>query len=172
MSTFKHPWLSVILPDHLLLVRRVHISRTGWRELHSWVGQDLGKICSEMISSFALPLLALLVTGAQGAPRQESECCQEKRVGDTFYTLIDSNYDSFDGEVPERCLNSCFYTITGTSEPKFCFARGELPVECGASGYGSGYGLEYGSGYGSGYGMSSGKETVTSLRTAVLRLKV
>ena len=129
-------------------------------------------IRSAMISS--VPLLALLVTGAQAAPRQESECCQEKRVGDTFYTLIDSNYDSFDGEVPERCLNSCFYTITGTSEPKFCFARGELPVECGASGYGSGYGLEFGSGYGSGsgYGMSSGKETVTSLRTAVLRLKV
>jgi hypothetical protein len=63
--------------------------------------------------------------------------------------------DSFAGGVPERCLNDCFYTVTGTSEPKFCFARGELPVECGGSGYGSGYGLEFGSGYGSGYGQSS-----------------
>lgn len=70
------------------------------------------------------------------------ECCLEKRVGDTFYTLLAD--DSFSGGVPERCLNDCLYSVTGTSQPKFCFARGELPVECGGSGYGSGYG--YGSG--------------------------
>merc|ERR1711990_612111 len=48
-------------------------------------------------------------------------------------------------------------------------ARGELPVECGGSGYGvwneSGYGLEYGSGYGlefgSGYGYGSGLSSVS-----------
>jgi len=98
-----------------------------------------------MISSIGL--IALFFTGTLGAPSQESECCQEKRVGDTFYTLLSD--DSFSGGVPERCLNDCLYTAIGTSEPKFCFARGELPVECGGSGYGSG------SGEGSGYGQSS-----------------
>jgi len=77
----------------------------------------------------------------------DSECCLEKKVGDTFYTRLD---DDFSGLVPDQCLNDCLYTITGTSEPKFCFARGELPVECGDSGYGSGYGIGYGSGYGYG----------------------
>ena len=121
-------------------------------------------MCSAMISSVGL--LALFFTGTLGAPSQESECCQEKRVGDTFYTLLSD--DSFSGGVPERCLNDCLYTAIGTSEPKFCFARGELPVECGGSGYGSGSGE--GSGEGSGYGQSSGKETVTSLCIADLKL--
>merc|ERR1712130_262149 len=104
-----------------------------------------GMLRSAMISSIGL--IALFFTGTLGAPSQESECCQEKRVGDTFYTLLSD--DSFSGGVPERCLNDCLYTAIGTSEPKFCFARGELPVECGGSGYGSG------SGEGSGYGQSS-----------------
>ena len=122
---------------------------------------------SAMISSLAALLLA--AAGTHGAPqqRQMEECCMEKRVGDTYYTLLVE--ESFSGGVPERCLNDCLYTITGTSEPKFCFARGELPVECGGSGYGSGYGLEYGSGYG--YGLSSGKETRTSLSKVVLKFQ-
>merc|ERR1712080_756882 len=33
-------------------------------------------------------------------------------------------------ELPEKCLNNCIYTPTGSSEPKFCFARGDLPVAC------------------------------------------
>merc|ERR1719180_274863 len=89
-----------------------------------------------MISSVVL-LLAVFVSGA---PMDDSECCEEKQVGDTFYTRLDDD-DSFSG-VPDQCLNDCLYTITGTSEPKFCFARGELPVECANSGYG----LEFGSG--------------------------
>ena len=97
---------------------------------------------SIMLSS--LPALLLLVTETQGAPTDE--CCREKRVGDTFYTLLID--DSFTGGVPDRCLNDCIYSVTGTSEPKFCFARGELPVECEDNGYGSGYGYGYGYGYG------------------------
>merc|ERR1711934_504812 len=93
----------------------------------------LGMLRSIMLSS--LPALLLLVTETQGAPTDE--CCREKRVGDTFYTLFID--DSFSGGVPDRCLNDCIYSVTGTSEPKFCFARGELPVECEDNGYGSGY---------------------------------
>ena len=102
---------------------------------------------STMIS-FVVTLLAVFVTGA---PMDDSECCLEKKVGDTFYTRI-----SFTGGlVQDQCLNDCLYTITGTSEPKFCFARGELPVECGDSGYGLEFGSGYGIGYGSGYGNGS-----------------
>ena len=106
---------------------------------------------SAMISSLASLLLA--VVGTHGAPRQMEECCLEKRVGDTYYTLLVE--ESFSGGVPDRCLNDCLYTITGTSEPKFCFARGELPVECGDRGYGLEFGSGYGIGYGSGYGSGS-----------------
>merc|ERR1712130_525496 len=53
-----------------------------------------GMLRSAMISSIGL--IALFFTGTLGAPSQESECCQEKRVGDTFYTLLSD--DSFSGE--------------------------------------------------------------------------
>merc|ERR1712032_1072176 len=96
-----------------------------------------------MRSAMIFSVVALLVVFVTGAPMDDTECCLEKKVGDTFYTRLD---DDFSGLVPDQCLNDCLYTISGTSEPKFCFARGELPVECGDSGYG----LEFGSGYGNG----------------------
>jgi len=34
------------------------------------------------------------------------------------------------GSIPHQCLNDCVYTISGTSRPKFCFARGDLIAEC------------------------------------------
>lgn len=57
-------------------------------------------------------------------------CCDEKTVGDTSYTLVDDDNIDAD-ELPEKCLNDCIYARTGFSEPKFCFARGDLPVACG-----------------------------------------
>merc|ERR1712055_31754 len=55
------------------------------------------------------------------------ECCTEKMVGSVSYTLLDG---AFHGAIPHQCLNDCVYTVTGTSSPKFCFQRGDLPTEC------------------------------------------
>merc|ERR1719458_2164890 len=55
------------------------------------------------------------------------ECCTEKMVGSVSYTLLDA---AFHGELPHQCLNDCVYTVSGTSSPKFCFQRGDLPTEC------------------------------------------
>jgi len=70
----------------------------------------------------------LLLTGAMVEARDlPTECCTEKRVGSVSYTLLS---DTFDGELPRQCLNSCVYTVSGTSSKKFCFAKGDLPTEC------------------------------------------
>merc|ERR1712212_528709 len=55
------------------------------------------------------------------------ECCAEKMVGSVSYTLAEA---PFRGAIPHQCLNDCVYTVTGTSSPKFCFQRGDLPTEC------------------------------------------
>merc|ERR1711934_751137 len=48
-------------------------------------------------------------------------------VGSVSYTLLT---DTFPGELPSQCLNGCVYTVSDTSSPKFCFAKGDLPTEC------------------------------------------
>jgi len=48
-------------------------------------------------------------------------------VGGVSYTLLPG---IFDGEIPPECLNDCVYTVSGTSDPKFCFKRGDLETEC------------------------------------------
>merc|ERR1712032_1616440 len=116
-----------------------------------------------MRSAMIFSVVALLVVFVTGAPMDDTECCLEKKVGDTFYTRLD---DDFSGLVPDQCLNDCLYTISGTSEPKFCFARGELPVECGDSGYGLEFGSGYGIGYGSGYGNGSEVSISVVVRSA------
>jgi len=55
------------------------------------------------------------------------ECCTEKMVGSVSYTLLDG---PFRGQIPHQCLNDCVYTVSGTSSPKFCFERGDLPTQC------------------------------------------
>merc|ERR1712172_118357 len=73
------------------------------------------------------------------------ECCTQKMVGDVSYTLF---HDLFHRSIPYECLNECVYTRDGTSSPKFCFIRGDLPTECLADGdQGSGSG-DHGSGSG------------------------
>ena len=99
-----------------------------------------------IFSALLLLLPSVLITEVQAAPTDDSECCLEKRVGDIEYSLVDVGSSS--SPVPEQCLNDCVYSVTGTSEPRFCFARGELPVECEDDGFGSGYG--YGGGNSSG----------------------
>merc|ERR1711971_692789 len=80
------------------------------------------------------------------------ECCTQKMVGDVSYTLF---HDLFHRSIPYECLNECVYTRDGTSSPKFCFIRGDLPPECLADGdHGSGSG-DQGSGSGD-HGSGSG----------------
>merc|ERR1712115_7880 len=76
---------------------------------------------------------ALLLIGVQAQSHQmhvhaqAAECCQEKTVGGVSYSLLP---EDFHGSLPHQCLNSCVYTKTGKSSPKFCFARGDLATEC------------------------------------------
>ena len=53
---------------------------------------------------------------------QANECCPMKMVGSTSYTLLAQH---FHGKLPDQCTNSCVYTITNTSAPKFCFKKGK-----------------------------------------------
>jgi len=56
------------------------------------------------------------------------ECCTRKMVGSVSYTLLPASTSH--RELPDQCRNDCVYTVSGTSSPKFCFARGDLPTRC------------------------------------------
>lgn len=70
---------------------------------------------------------AFLLTTTIAMVESRWGCCTEKMVGSVSYTLLDA---AFHGELPHQCLNDCVYTVSGTSSPKFCFQRGDLPTEC------------------------------------------
>jgi hypothetical protein len=77
-----------------------------------------------------LATVLLLLTGAvveASTLRGLEECCTEKMVGNVSYTLLP---DTFHGELPRQCLKSCVYTVSDTSSPMFCFAKGDLPTRC------------------------------------------
>ena len=50
------------------------------------------------------------------------QCCPMKTVGNISYSLVSK---PFDGELPSQCANGCVYTITNTSNPRFCFQKGK-----------------------------------------------
>ena len=54
-----------------------------------------------------------------------SKCCDTKIVGGIAYTL-----DHTEGAVPVECLNACVYTKDDQAGSLFCFAKGDLPVQC------------------------------------------
>jgi len=58
----------------------------------------------------------------------QEECCTRKMVGSVSYTLLPAATSH--RELPNQCRNDCVYTVSGTSSPKFCFARGDLPTQC------------------------------------------
>jgi len=78
----------------------------------------------------------LLASQALGKPSKraaeegnEGECCSEKKVGDIMYQLFS------EGDASQlasyNCLNGCIYKDEDRPEgPSFCFAHGDLPVEC------------------------------------------
>jgi len=60
----------------------------------------------------------------KGVPMQPG-CCETKDVGGVGYTLV--------GQMDTRayqCLNDCIYVKDEDPEVKFCFAAGDLEVEC------------------------------------------
>merc|ERR1719347_2483630 len=75
-----------------------------------------------MLLPLILPLvMAVLVKGVPMQP----ECCETKDVGGVSYTLVGqmdtSNY---------QCLNDCIYTKDEDPQYKYCFAAGDLEVDC------------------------------------------
>merc|ERR1711915_413533 len=53
------------------------------------------------------------------------ECCKEKTVGGTMYYKVDGMVDP----KAYNCINGCVY-VQESGPQKFCFAKGDLPVEC------------------------------------------
>jgi len=58
-----------------------------------------------------------------GAPA--SECCAEKKVGDTLYELLTKG-----DTTGFSCLDSCIYQDKENRGQQVCFQAGDLPVEC------------------------------------------
>ena len=71
------------------------------------------------------PLLAAVFLLLTIVVVEPEECCKEKRVGSTSYTLLTHIHQPhLHGELPDKCLNNCIYTVTGASGPTFCFGKG------------------------------------------------
>jgi len=78
----------------------------------------------------------LLASQALGKPSKraaeegnEGACCAEKKVGNVLYQLFS------EGDASQlaryNCLNGCIYKDEEDPQgPSFCFAHGDLPVEC------------------------------------------
>merc|ERR1712106_976529 len=72
-----------------------------------------------------LPLAGLMAALSQGIPMQSPECCDSKDVGGVSYSLV--------GQMDTKayqCLNNCVYVKDQDPTVKFCFASGDLQVEC------------------------------------------
>merc|ERR1712123_438913 len=72
-----------------------------------------------------LPLVGLMAALSQGIPMQSPECCDSKDVGGVSYSLV-GQMDT----TAYQCLNSCIYVNDQDPTVKFCFASGDLQVEC------------------------------------------
>merc|ERR1712106_475626 len=73
----------------------------------------------------------LLVTSClfQGYKGQSAQCCTRKNVGGVEYSLVDEIDTS-----GYNCLSSCVFEKADSPGSRFCFASGELPVNCGDGG--------------------------------------
>ena len=79
---------------------------------------------SFLVAATLATLAATFLFAAAVEARAEKECCAEKKVGSVDYTLWPAA--AFHGQIPDSCLNNCVYTITGTTNPKFCFKTGSV----------------------------------------------
>merc|ERR550519_2358125 len=72
--------------------------------------------------SVAVVILSFLAA-VTGAPA--GQCCNEKTVGETVYTLVREGDTAQYG-----CRQNCIYQDMGNQGSMFCFRSGDLPVEC------------------------------------------
>jgi len=83
-----------------------------------------------VISSMAAfaAFLAIFAALSTAMPMNE-KCCKTKTVGGIMYIFMDQMVD------PEayKCINGCVYMPESGSSKKFCFAKGDLEVECNDS---------------------------------------
>merc|ERR1739838_1127913 len=76
--------------------------------------------------AFLLLVTSCLLQGYKGQPAQ---CCTRKTVGGVEYSLVDEIDTS-----GYNCLSSCVFEKADSPGSRFCFASGELPVNCGDGG--------------------------------------
>jgi len=79
------------------------------------------------VQVFHLFKLLSLFLVALGQPIEE--CCTRKTVGDTEYSLVEEEDTS-----GYNCKTNCVYERKDTPGSRFCFASGDLPVDCGDGG--------------------------------------
>merc|ERR1712106_473584 len=72
-----------------------------------------------------ISLAGLMAALSQGIPMQSPECCDSKDVGGVSYSLV-GQMDT----TAYQCLNNCVYVKDQDPTVKFCFASGDLQVEC------------------------------------------
>ena len=80
--------------------------------------------------SFFIQLFILFLVAAadSAAPSSDGKCCEEKRVGDILYNLVESDKDEETSKF--GCKDGCVYTADEDPVDKFCFAPGDLKVTC------------------------------------------
>ena len=77
-----------------------------------------------MFRFFLSCCVAFILAGAYKGQPTEKECCLSKSVGDVEYVLIEK------GDVPEVCTSGCIYQMVDKPGSRYCFAPGQLPVNC------------------------------------------
>merc|ERR1719167_247058 len=70
-------------------------------------------------------LLSFFVVLATGQPAGQKPCCESKEVGGVKYMLTGTMDTKAYG-----CITNCLYETKAKPNMKFCFARGDLEVEC------------------------------------------
>merc|ERR1711872_733209 len=83
-----------------------------------------------VISSMAVfaAFLAIFAALSTAMPMNE-KCCKTKTVGGIMYIFMDQMVDP----KAYKCINGCVYMPESGSSKKFCFAKGDLEVECNDS---------------------------------------
>merc|ERR1712209_205491 len=77
---------------------------------------------------FLLVLLSGLDCQPQKRAAWENECCKEKIVGGKRYLNI--GYDPTGMTMKFKCLSPCIFEKEGEEGSKYCFAAGDMRVEC------------------------------------------
>merc|ERR1712018_499000 len=90
---------------------------------------------SRMVLLHLFTLLLLASVHCQPHKRQanentagEEECCDQKMVGDDRYFNIGYDHNGITGDL--NCLSPCIFEKEDQPGSKYCFASGDMKVEC------------------------------------------